>query len=137
VPKPPLPPALTDFLDAANPATIATLQPDGGPHSAATWYLWEDGRVLVNMEDSRKRLGHLRRDPRVSLTVLGGENWYRHVTLRGRVVSLEDDTDFEGIDRLSRRYRGGPYPRRDRGRVNAWIEVESWHAWDHGRPWRG
>jgi PPOX class probable F420-dependent enzyme len=137
VPAPPLPPALAEFLDAPNPATIATLQPDGSPHSAATWYLWEDGRVLVNMEDSRKRLDHLRDDPRVSLTVLGDADWYRHVTLRGRVVSIEDDTELEGIDRLSRRYRGQAYPRRDRGRVNAWIEVESWHAWDHGRPWRG
>jgi PPOX class probable F420-dependent enzyme len=137
VPAPPLPPALAEFLEQPNPATIATLQPDGSPHSAATWYVWEDGRVLVNMEDSRKRLGHLRDDARVSLTVLGGEDWYRHVTLRGRVVSLEDDTEFEGIDRLSRRYMGQPYGHRERGRVNAWIEVESWHAWKHGRPWRG
>jgi PPOX class probable F420-dependent enzyme len=136
--KPPLPPSLAEFLDAPNPATIATLQADGTPHSAATWYLWEDGRVLVNMEDSRKRLRHLHRDPRVSLTVLGGgQDWYRHVTLRGRVASLEDDADFEGIDRLSRRYLGQAYGYRDRGRVNAWIEVESWHAWQHGRPWHG
>ena len=135
MPKPPLPAELSEFLARPNPSTIATLQPDGRPHSAATWYLWEDGRVLVNMEDSRKRLGHMRTDPRVSLTVLGGDDWYRHVTLRGRVAAIEDDTEFEGIDRLSRHYTGAAYSRRDRGRVNAWIEVESWHAWNHGRAW--
>jgi len=40
------------FLSQPNPSVIATPQPDGSPHTAATWYLWENGRVLVNM-DSR------------------------------------------------------------------------------------
>lgn len=136
MPKPPLPQALDDFLAQPNPSVIGTLEDDGAPHTAPTWYLWEDGRVLVNMADSRKRLDHLRRDPRVSLTVLDNDDWYRHVTLTGRVVSLEDDPDLEGIDRLSRQYTGNAYPRRDEPRVQAVIEIDGWHAWDHGRPWR-
>ncbi|MFL5824968.1 MAG: TIGR03618 family F420-dependent PPOX class oxidoreductase [Thermoleophilaceae bacterium] len=136
MPKPPLPPELEEFLEQPNPAVIATLQPDGGPHTAATWYLWEDGRVLVNMEDSRRRLEYLRSDPRVSLTVLGADDWYHHVTLRGRAVAIEDDADFSGINRLSRHYTGEAYSRRERGRVNAWIEVEWWHSWAVGEPWR-
>jgi hypothetical protein len=51
MPKPPLPEHLDEFLKQANPSVIGTLDPDGAPHSAATWYLWEDGRVLVNMDD--------------------------------------------------------------------------------------
>jgi len=51
--------------------------------TAATWYLWENGRVLVNMDEGRKRLDYIRKDPRVSITVLGKEDWYHHVTLRG------------------------------------------------------
>ena len=127
--KRPLPPELDDFLRRPNPAVIATVKPDGAPHTVATWYLWEDGRILVNMDEGRARLEYLRRDPRVSLTVIDGEDWYRHVSLRGRVVSLEDDTDLAEIDRLSQRYRGQPYRNRERGRVSAWIEVTSWHAW--------
>jgi PPOX class probable F420-dependent enzyme len=137
MPKPPLPPELDQFLTQANPSVIGTLDAEGAPHTAATWYLWEDGRVLVNMDSTRKRLEHLRRDPRVSLTVLGqGDAWYRHVTLRGRVVALEDDTDLAGIDRLCTHYMGGPYSARDQQRVNGWIEVESWHSWSGGSPWR-
>ena len=137
MPKPPLPQELEEFLSQPNPAVIATLQADGAPHTAATWYLWDDGRVLVNMDEGRKRLGHLQRDPRVSLTVLGNEGWYHHVTLRGRVVELEDDASLDGIDRLSRHYLGNPYSQRDRGRVNAWIEVDAWHAWAMGQAWTG
>jgi PPOX class probable F420-dependent enzyme len=128
MPKPPLPDDLQELLAKPNPAVIGTLRPDGSPHTTATWYLWENGRVLVNMDESRKRLEHLRRDPRVSLTVLD-DNWYAHVSLLGRVVSLEDDDDLADIDRLSRHYRGREYPTRDRERVSAWIEVERWHAW--------
>jgi PPOX class probable F420-dependent enzyme len=136
MPNPPLPPELQEFLTQPNPSVIGTLDPDGAPHTAATWYLWEDGRVLVNMDATRKRLDHLRRDPRVALTVTGrGDDWYRQITLRGRVVELADDDDLSGIDRLSQQYTGNAYLRRDQRRVNGWIEVESWYGWDGGRPW--
>jgi PPOX class probable F420-dependent enzyme len=136
MPKPPLPPELDTFLAKPNPAVIATLEPDGAPHTAPTWYIWEDGQVLVNMAATRKRLDHLRQDPRVSLTVLDADDWYRHVTLRGRVIAIEADKDLVGIDRLSRQYTSQPYPARDEPRVQAVIEVEGWHGWVHGRPWR-
>jgi PPOX class probable F420-dependent enzyme len=134
MPKAPVPAALEDFLRRPNPAVIATLRADGAPSTVATWYLWEDGRVLVNMDEGRARLDDIRRDPRVSLTVLDGEDWYVHVSLRGRVVELYDDRDLADIDRLSRHYTGQPYRNRERGRVSAWIAVDSWHGWQHGAP---
>jgi hypothetical protein len=76
MPKPPLPPDLVAFLAEPNPSVIATIRPDGSPHTAATWYLWVDGRVLVNMDEGRRRLEHVRQEPRVSITVLGRADWY-------------------------------------------------------------
>ncbi len=96
MPKPPLPDELQALLREPNPAVMASLQPDGSPLSVATWYLWEDGRVLVNLDHSRARLEHLRDDPRVSLTVLDTDDWYRHVSLRGRVAAIEPDDGPEG-----------------------------------------
>jgi PPOX class probable F420-dependent enzyme len=137
MPKPPLPASLVEFLSEPNPAVIATIAPDGSLHTAATWYLWEDGRVLVNMDASRRRLAHLRSDPRVSLTVLGKDDWSRHVSLSGRVASLEPDPEFEAIDRLARQYVGQSFPLRDADRVSGWIEIDSWHAWAGAQPWGG
>jgi PPOX class probable F420-dependent enzyme len=134
MPTPPLPAELQEVLVKPNPAVVGTVRPDGTPNTVATWYLWEDGRALVNMDEGRRRLGYLRIDPRVSLTVLDGEQWYRHISLRGR-VALHDDPDLADIDRISRHYTGNPYAQRDRGRVSAWIAVDSWHAWNGGRPW--
>ncbi|MFS4091572.1 PPOX class F420-dependent oxidoreductase [Streptomyces sp. AF1A] len=137
--KPPLTPEAVAMMKKPNPAVITTLRSDGQPVSTATWYLWEDdGRVLVNMDEGRKRLAHVRNDPRVSLTVLDEGNWYNHISLIGRVAEIRDDPDLEGIDRLSRQYLGKPYPQRDRARVSAWIEIERWHGWgaykDSGQP---
>jgi PPOX class probable F420-dependent enzyme len=134
MPKPPLPSEHQEVLAKPNPAIIGSVRPDGSPNTVATWYLWDDGRVLVNMDEGRKRLEYLRNDPRVSLTVLDNDGWYRHITLHGR-ITLEDDADMSGIDRISKHYLGEAYGQRERGRVNGWIEVESWHAWDGGRPW--
>ena len=125
-----MPPEVEDFLRRPNPAVVATLRPDGSPHTAPTWYDWEDGRVLLNMEDTRLRLGFMRRDPRVALTVLGGDDgWYAHVSLLGRVVELYDDDDLRDIDRLAQRYTRQPFRTRNRKRVSAWMQPERWHEW--------
>ena len=129
MPRVPVPPEVDDFLRRPNPAVVATLRPDGSPHSVPTWHDWEDGRVLLNMEDTRLRLGYMRRDPRVALTVLADDGWYRHVSLLGTVVSIEDDEDLADIDRLAVRYTGQPFRTRDRKRVSAWMEPERWHGW--------
>ena len=129
-----MPQALPDdvrrLLEKPNPAVITAVRPDGQPVSVATWYLLEDdGRILVNMDESRKRLDYLRHDPRVSLTVLDDDNWYTHISMQGRVTDLSDDAGLADIDRLSRHYGGSPYPDRVRKRLSARIEIERYHGW--------
>lgn len=128
--KPPLPAEAVELLRKPNPSVITTLRADGQPVSTATWYLWEDdGRVLFNLDEGRRRLEHIRNDPRVTLTVLDADGWYTHVSLIGRITEIKDDEDFAGIDRVARHYTGNQYHRRDRARVNAWMEVDIWHGW--------
>ena len=129
MPTPPLPDDVRARLAKANPAVIATVREDGHPVTVPTWYLVDGDRVLVNMDSTRKRLEHLRHDPRVSLSVLDEESWYTHISVVGRVVEMSDDDGLEGIDRLSQHYTGRPYPVRDSPRVNAWVEVDRWHGW--------
>jgi PPOX class probable F420-dependent enzyme len=129
MPKPPLPAEYDALLREPNAAVIGTVMPDGAPHTVATWYLWEDGRLLVNMDEGRARLAWMRADPRVSLTVLM-EDWSKHLSLRGRVIEfVGGEQAMDDIDRIARHYTGRPYPMRDRGRVSAWIEIDAWHAW--------
>ncbi|MFJ8157272.1 PPOX class F420-dependent oxidoreductase [Streptomyces sp. NPDC094468] len=139
--RPPLPPEAQEFLRRPNPAVMATLRSDGTPVSAATWFLWVDGRVLLSLDEGRIRLRHLRRDPRVTLTVLDGADWYTHVTVVGRAVELTEDQGLADIDRIAVHYTGRPYPDRVRTRVSAWVEVDRWHGWgahrDSGQAFTG
>ncbi|GAA3702645.1 PPOX class F420-dependent oxidoreductase [Gordonia hankookensis] len=127
--RPPLPEAARELLAKPNPCVMATLRSDGGPVSAATWYLLDGDRVLLSMDNGRVRLEHLRRDPRVTLTVLDEETWYTHITLLGRVIEFRDDDGLTDIDRISRHYAGGAYPDRVRPRTTAVVEIERWHGW--------
>ena len=129
MPRVPVPPEIDAFLAQANPAVVATVSPSGAPHTAATWYDWEDGRVFLNMDGSRLRLGYLRQNPAVALTVLGAHDWYRQITLLGSVVSIEEDPDLAGIDRLSIRYTGRSFRDRAAHRVSAWMQPERWSSW--------
>jgi PPOX class probable F420-dependent enzyme len=129
MPKPPMPSEVVDLLERPNPAVITTLRPDGQPVSVATWYVMDGDRILVNMDESRKRLEYLRADPRVSITVLDENSWYTHVSIQGRAVEISADEGLAGIDRICRHYSGEPFSNRSRGRVNAWIEIDRWHGW--------
>jgi PPOX class probable F420-dependent enzyme len=129
VPPLPLSPEVDELLRRPNPAVVATVRPDGSPHSVATWYLWDGERILLNMDESRARLAFLRREPRLSLTVLDAESWYSQVNLDGLVAELVDDAELEDIDRLARHYTGRPFRDRVSRRVSAWVEVARWHAW--------
>jgi PPOX class probable F420-dependent enzyme len=131
--KPPLPDDVRALLAKPNPAVITTVRPDGQPVSVATWYLLDGDRVLVNMDEGRKRLDYLRKDPRVSLTALDEDGWYTHVSVQGQVVEMADDEGLADIDRLARHYTGRQYRNRERGRVSAWIEIDSWHGWGSAR----
>jgi PPOX class probable F420-dependent enzyme len=117
------------MLAKANPAVMSTVRLDGQPVSAATWYLFRGDQLLVNLDEGRIRLEHIRNDPRVSLTVLDEADWYTHVTVIGRVVEMYDDEGLADIDALSQHYTGRPYGNRDRARVSALIEVDRVSGW--------
>ena len=126
--KPPLPETAVAMLRMPNPAVITTLRRDGQPISTATWYQWDEGRVLVNMDEGRKRLVHMRHDPRLRSTC--------SMKVTGTPTSASPATSTSGArtptwptSKLARHYTGHPYPQRDRGRISAWIAVEGWHGW--------
>jgi PPOX class probable F420-dependent enzyme len=134
LPALPLPPELDELVAQPSPAVVGTVRRDGSPHTAATWYDWEGGRVLLNMDESRARLRHMRENPQVSITILVEGGAADQVTLFGRIESIERDEGLRDIDRLARRYTGKPFGTRDRGRVTAWMRPDRWSSWPLPRP---
>lgn len=84
-------------------ATVASLNPNGAPHQAVTWYLLTDEGLLLNSAEDRQWPRNLRRDLRASIAVEDGE---QSVTMRGRVEVIDDEEQAQrDIAALARRYR--------------------------------
>lgn len=132
-----LPADVVEFLERPQHAVVGFPGPGGRPRTVATWYAWDDGEILLNMEASRKRLARIQVGTPVSLTVLDADNWYRHVSLYGAISRREDDASFAGVDRLAERYTGSAYGDHTTPRVNAWMRIDAWMGWVGGEPWPG
>ena len=129
MPPAPLPDELQAFIAKPRRAVVGTVRADSAPITTPCWYgVDAEGRIFVSMGDDSHRLRHLQANPRVALTVLGG-NWYSHVSIVGRAVEFRADPDLADIDALSQHYVGGPYDDRDYRGVTAFIEIEHWHTW--------
>ncbi len=110
---PDLDPDVRALLEAPNFVHVATLMPDGSPHSVAVWAGLEAGRPYFFTQPSSQKARNLGRDPRIALSVVDRENPYRTARLRGRVGgTVEGEAALALIDRLSQAYTGHDFPMR-------------------------
>lgn len=106
-------PELRELFERPNVVHVATLLPDGSPHSVPVWARLEGERVAFFTQPSSRKARNLAADGRVAISVADRENPYRMGQARGRVVeTLEGDEALEIIDRLSQDYTGKPFPMR-------------------------
>jgi PPOX class probable F420-dependent enzyme len=89
--SPSVPDRILRFIDAPRFASIATIDPDGGPRQAVIWYLVEGDVLVINSLDGRRWPANLRRDPRISFTITDAEDGYNWIGLTGEVVDVSDD----------------------------------------------
>lgn len=111
-------------LDGNPIAHLASVLPDGAPHSVPVWIGTRGDHITILTGPGSRKARNLRRDPRVALSLSPADNPFQPVVIRGRVVEwLEGDAAWEIVDKMSEKYIGGPYPR-DEERVVALIEPE-------------
>jgi PPOX class probable F420-dependent enzyme len=110
-------------IDGTPIAHLATVLPDGAPHTVPVWIGTEgDHIVIITGPDSRKAK-NMRRDPRVALSLTVPDNPLQPIALRGRVISwIQGDPAWTIVDRIANKYIGQPYSR-DAQRVVAVIET--------------
>jgi PPOX class probable F420-dependent enzyme len=122
-----LPDEVRVLFDGANVAHVATLMPDGSPHSVPLWVGVEAGRIAFLTGPGARKAHNLERDPRVSISVTASDQPTTMAQVRGSVRErLEGDAAREVIDRISHKYVGQPYPREE-DRVVFLVEPE--RAW--------
>ncbi|GAA1958208.1 PPOX class F420-dependent oxidoreductase [Catenulispora subtropica] len=119
---------LTTELDSVLATTVvahlATLLPDGSPHSIPVWIDTHDGRIVIITGPTSRKARNILRDPRVAISLTPIDNPFQPVVIRGRVVEwIDGDAGWEIVDRIAQKYIGRPYARSDE-RVAMLIEPE-------------
>lgn len=119
-----LDPDVRRVLDGTWIAHLATVLPDGSPHTVPPWIGTHGDHIVFLTGPGSRKARNLRRDPRMALSIAPADNPFQPVVVRGRVVEwLEGDAAWEVIDQLAIKYTGAPYSRAQE-RVVAVIEPE-------------
>lgn len=87
---------------------MATLTADGSPQTSIVWVKRDGDDVLFSTVVGRAKERHLKRDPRVSITVLDHANPYRYAEFRG-TASLTTEGGFDLINELAHKYIDDDY----------------------------
>ena len=132
----PLPPEVRALFEGRNFAHVASLMPDGSPHSVPVWVGLEGERITFWTGNPRSRkVRNLLRDPRVALSITDHANPYRMAHVRGHVAETRTGEEaLAAMDRMSERYTGKPFPMRTTEGTLFLVEAE--HAGFTELPFR-
>ncbi|HEY6686560.1 MAG TPA: PPOX class F420-dependent oxidoreductase [Propionibacteriaceae bacterium] len=101
------------LVERPNYAHIATLMPDGAPHSVPVWMDLDGDNLAFLTGPGSRKARNLERDPRVAISIIDADQPNVSALIRGQVVErIEGDRAWEIIDRISQKYIGQPYPLR-------------------------
>ena len=114
-----------DLFSAKNLVFVATLMKDGSPQLSPVWANIEDDHILVNTAEGRIKHKNILRDSRVAVSVVSRDNPLDMTTIRGKVVEIISDYEYEHADRLTKQYMGRdhyPFKRDDEKRITLKIK---------------
>jgi PPOX class probable F420-dependent enzyme len=108
-----IPDSIRALLEGANFAHVASVLPNGAPHSVPVWITIEGDRLAFFTQPGSRKARNLAADPRVAISIVDHENPYKTAQIRGRVVeTVTGEAALEIMDRMSVRYTGKPFPYR-------------------------
>jgi uncharacterized protein len=98
-----------EYLSSHSRAVLTTIKQDGRPQMSLIDYgLDSDGLIKLQTTQPAAKTKNIRRDPRVSLSVVD-DNWYRYLVVEGKAALLEE----EPLSQLRHVYEliaGQPHP---------------------------
>jgi PPOX class probable F420-dependent enzyme len=95
-----------DLLSSKAIAFVGTIGKSGEPQVTPQWFHWDGEQVRISLVEGRQKLRNLRRDPRISVTIVDPARPTHYVELRGRVDGLVEDPEFALEKTIARKYAG-------------------------------
>lgn len=128
-----IPDKFRDLFQKPAFANLATLMPDGRPQVTPVWIDYDGKQLVVNTAKGRVKDRNMRRDPRVSLSILDPENPYRYLEVRGKVSEVTENGADAHIDKMAKKYLGkDKYPFRQPGEVRVIFKITPEHTSTNG-----
>ncbi len=121
-----MPPEFLDLLTTKKAfANLATIMPKGSPQVTPVWFDFDGHYIRINSARGRLKDRNMRRDPRVSISILDPDNPYRYLMIGGRVVKITEEGAVEHINALAKKYLGvDTYRNRRPGEVRVMYLIE-------------
>jgi PPOX class probable F420-dependent enzyme len=126
-----IPDDLTYLLTTDILAHVAAIRPDGSIAAYLMWVDYDGEHLLVSSPVGSRKGRNWRRNPQAALSVVDRSDPWRFVIVRGQVTDIRPDDGLALIDKLSLRYTGVAYQRRQHEREIFVITL------DHVRASRG
>jgi nitroimidazol reductase NimA-like FMN-containing flavoprotein (pyridoxamine 5'-phosphate oxidase superfamily) len=104
---------ITDLLNLAIPAQLATLDVAGFPRITPIWFLWENETFYMSSGQEKRHVHDLARDPHAGLSIAveevqtpGGNRPFRQIVVRG-YAQVQPDADELWAQKLILKYITG------------------------------
>jgi uncharacterized protein len=98
-----------EYIASNSHGVLATIKRDGRPQrSNISYTLDDDGLIKISVTEDRAKTKNARRDPRVSMTVIG-DNWYQYVVIEGTADFIDADP-LPALRHVYERVAGKPHP---------------------------
>jgi PPOX class probable F420-dependent enzyme len=108
-----IPDELLDLVTTNNLAHVTSIRSDGGVATYPMWIDWDGQHIITSSPIGSRKGQNWRRNPNASVSVVDRGDPWRYVIVRGKVTDMKPDENLEFIDKMSMRYLGMPYRRRD------------------------
>ena len=99
-------PKVEKLFQEKNLVFIATINLDGSPQLTPVWGDYQDGYILLNTAEGRIKHRNVLRDSRVAVCVVSHDNPQDMITIRGNVVEIIPDYDYNHADKLAKKHMG-------------------------------
>jgi PPOX class probable F420-dependent enzyme len=97
------------FLEEHRLAVVGVPRRNGPPQLSPVYYAMDGDDLIISTTATRAKGKSVRRDPRVSICVLGEQQPFPYLTVYGR-GRIEDERVVETMMAVGARMTGGPIP---------------------------
>ena len=108
-----IPDELLDLVTTNNLAHVTSIRSDGGVATYPMWIDWDGEHIITSSPIGSRKGENWARNPNASVSVVDRADPWRYVIVRGKVTDRYPDEGLAFIDKMSQRYLGMPYRRRD------------------------